>query len=83
MNAAEVTLDQVLALARRLRPVDQARLVMRLAPAIEQTLSHPTSDVSNRTPLRGLLSDLGRAPSDAEITEAQHEMWSTFPSNAV
>lgn len=31
----EVTFDQVLSLALRLRPIDQARLTARLAPKVE------------------------------------------------
>jgi hypothetical protein len=84
MTTTEVTLDQVLALARRLRPADQARLIVRLAPTIEQLLVHaqPTSGAS-RLPLRGLLADLGPAPSDSDITDVQREMWATFPSDAL
>lgn len=80
MTTADVTLDQVLALARRLRPVDQARLIARLAPTVEQLLQPPSA--GPRPPLRGFLADLGTAPSDADITEVQHEMWATFPSDA-
>jgi hypothetical protein len=47
MTTTEVTLDQVLALARHLRPVNQARLIARLAPTIEQILTQPQlSDVA-------------------------------------
>ena len=35
---ANITLDQVLDLATRLAPADQARLIARLAPQIEQVL---------------------------------------------
>lgn len=80
MTTPDVNLDYVLALARRLRPIDQARLIARLAPTIEQIL--PSSLVSEQTarlPLRGLLTDLGMAPSDNDIVDVQREMWSTFP----
>jgi hypothetical protein len=78
MTTTEVTLDQVLALARRLRPVDQARLIVRLAPTIEQILvqAQSTSGAA-RLPLRGLLADLGPAPLDSDITDVQREMWAT------
>lgn len=84
MTTAEITLDQVLALARRLRPVDQARLIVRLAPTMEHMLTQPQLSTETARPrLRGLLADLGPAPSDTDITETQREMWATFPSEAV
>jgi hypothetical protein len=85
MATSEITLDEVLALAQRLRPSDQARLVARLAPSIEHWLdqTEPATPPSRRPRLRGLLADLGPAPSDADITEAQREMWATFPSDSV
>ena len=81
MSTSEVTLDQVLALAQRLRPVDQARLVARLAPAVERVLGQTESSSAlsaSRTSLRGLLADLGPAPSAEDIDEVQREMWATF-----
>jgi hypothetical protein len=84
MTTAEITLDQVLALARRLRPVDQARLIVRLAPTMEHLLAQPQAPTTTDGPrLRGLLADLGAAPSDSDITETQREMWATFPSERV
>ena len=80
INADEVTFDQVFSLAQRLRPVDQVRLVARLAPKVEWMLEQvePTTPVQRRKPLRGLLADLGSAPSAEEIAEVQQEMWATF-----
>ncbi|MEZ4736065.1 MAG: hypothetical protein R3E79_53940 [Caldilineaceae bacterium] len=78
--ADEVTFDQVFQLAQQLAPVDQARLVARLAPKIEWFLEQ-TEKIANtqmRQPLRGLLADLGTAPSADEIDEVQQEMWATF-----
>ena len=79
-NGDKVTLEQVLVLAQRLRPVDQARLVARLAPKVEVFLNQVESrDASRaRQPLRGLFSDLGTAPSAEDIDEVQREMWATF-----
>ena len=76
----EVTFDQVFNLAQRLRPVDQVRLVVRLAPKVEWILEQvePTTPLPPRKPLRGLLVDLGPAPSAEEIDEVQQEMWATF-----
>lgn len=84
MTTTDVTLEHVLALARRLPPLDQARLMVRLAPTIEQLLTQPQfSTDATRPPLRGLLADLGPVPSEADITDIQREMWATFPSDAV
>ena len=80
MNSTEMTLDEVLAIARRLHPMDQARLVARIAPVVEQVLDQEevTTGPSPRVPMRGLLADLGPAPSAEEIDEVRHEMWTTF-----
>lgn len=78
--AAEVSFEQVLRLAQRLRPVDQARLAARLAPVVERVLDQvaPEETKPVRKPLRGMLADLGSAPTAAEIDEAQRMMWSAF-----
>lgn len=80
MDSAGITLDQVLALARRLRPVDQARLVARLASTVELVLDQAEQSglPPPRTPIRGLLRDLGPAPSVEEIDEVRREMWAAF-----
>ena len=79
MATSDVTLDQVLALARRLRPVDQAQLIARLAPNTQHLLETTQSTTSlERPPLRGLLADLGTGPTDSDIAEVQQEMWATF-----
>jgi hypothetical protein len=74
-----ITLDQVLDLAQQLSLRDQARLVARLAPAIEYALEQlPTPSVP-RTPLKGRFADFGPAPSAEEIDEARREAWANFP----
>lgn len=80
MTATEITFEQVFKMARRLRPVDQARLVARLAPNMERLAEQVEISTSTRprTPLRGLLADLGPAPSAEEIDEIQREMWASF-----
>ena len=80
INVTDITFDHVFALAQRLHPIDQARLVARLAPKVEWLLERvePTASSLPRTPLRGLLADLGPAPSTEEIDEVQREMWMTF-----
>lgn len=82
MTATEITFEQVFTMARRLRPVDQARLVARLAPAMERLVEQidHTAAERPRAPLRGLLADLGPAPSAEEIDEVQREMWGRLRS---
>lgn len=85
MNASglavnEVTFEQVFSLVQRLRPVDQARLAVRLAPQIEWLLLQVEATLPDvkRVPLRGLFADLGAAPSAADIDQTQQEMWGSF-----
>ena len=75
-----ITFDQVLVLAQQLRPIDQVRLVARLAPKVEWMVQQieTTTPPLPRKPLRGLLADLGPAPSAEEIDDVQREMWATF-----
>ena len=78
LTMSEITFEQVFLLAQRLRPVDQARLVVRLAPKVEWLLMQVESTFPplSRIPLRGLLSDLGTAPSAQDMDQVQQEMWS-------
>lgn len=80
VQAEDVSFEQVLVLAQRLRPIDQARLAARLASAVETVLDqvvHGSSSPS-RKPLRGMLADLGKAPSSEEIDDIQRAMWASF-----
>ena len=79
MSAAEVTFEQVFNLARLLKPSDQARLISHLAEVIENTFEIQEISPPIRRPLRGLLADLGSAPSAEDIDEARREMWGDFP----
>ena len=76
----EITLDVVLALAKQLRPSDQAQLVTRLAPEsitlIEQIEASPAIPRSRAESIYGILSDLGPGPSSEDIDEVRREMWS-------
>ncbi|MBE7529401.1 MAG: hypothetical protein HS099_06685 [Ardenticatenaceae bacterium] len=73
-----MSLDEVLILAKQLRPVDQARLVARLAPQVERVLEQVDPSPLPHPSLRGLLADLGPAPSAQDIDTAQREMWAAF-----
>lgn len=79
MSAAEVTFEQVFNLAQLLKPSDQARLISQLAEVIETKFEAQEISPLTRRPLRGLLADLGPAPSAEDIDEARREMWGNFP----
>ena len=70
-----VTLQEALALVRRLSPVNKARLIEPGVPDIERELNaaRPTP----RKSLRGLWRGLDI--TEEEIAEARREMWGSFP----
>lgn len=72
----KVTLEEAVALAMQLPPLDKIRLIERLTPRIEQDLMSQTTP---RRSLLGLCADLGTAPSGDEIDEARREAWKNFP----
>jgi len=71
------SLDEVMALAANLSPLDKVRLLERLASTLERDLtgSKPTPKRS----LLGLCADLGPAPSAEDIAEARRQMMKNFP----
>ena len=71
-----VTLEQVIALARQLPPLEKVRLIERIAPEIERDIRQQRPSKS----LLGLCADLGPAPSAEDIDEIRLEMWAGFPS---
>ena len=73
MSTAEITIDQILNLAQTLKPAEKEQLIVLLRTGASQSRSEP------RPSLRGLLADLGPAPSAEEIDEARREMWGNFP----
>lgn len=75
------SLEAVVSLAKRLSPGDNVRLIELLAPSIERDLSAIKPDP--RRSLIGLCSDLGSAPSMAEIDEARLQEWAGFPREEV
>lgn len=71
-------------LIEQLSPIDQARLIARLASSIEQLLTQPQEPTLAARPLlRGFLADVGPAPSDTDVIDVQREMWATFPSTTI
>jgi thioredoxin-like negative regulator of GroEL len=77
MNPTTPELEQVVALAQNLSPLDKVRLVERLMATLEETLEEV--DKRPRKSLLGVLSQFGPAPSAEEIDEARREMWGNFP----
>ncbi len=77
MNQNHVTLEEAVAAALQLSPLDKVRLIEQLVPTLESDLAQ--SSARPLPPWRGLLADLGRAPSGEEIDEARREAWANFP----
>jgi sulfur relay (sulfurtransferase) DsrC/TusE family protein len=68
------TLDVALALARRLSPADQARLIAQLAPAVAQSLAKKTSPAITHQDSWAIIEQLRRdfyaqGPVSPSITE--------------
>ncbi len=81
MEAPRATVETIFSQALALAPRDKARLIERLAAALERELL-----VGGRAPLRslhGILKDLGPAPSAEEIDEARREAWANFPRDDI
>lgn len=75
-----VTLEEVLHLVRQLPPLEQVRLIERVAPEIERALEAAPS--APGVSLLGLVKDLGPAPSAEEIDAVRREVWADFPGEA-
>ncbi len=75
MSEQTPTLEEVVALALNLSPLDKARLVEQVTAALEDDPS-PTEKRPNRS-LRGLWA--GVSISEEDIAEARREMWGNFP----
>lgn len=70
-------LEQAVALALALSPLDRVRLVKQLMATLEQDLQAVRR--KPRKSLLGVLADYGPAPSAEDIDEARREMWGNFP----
>jgi hypothetical protein len=68
-------LEQAVALASNLSPVDKVRLVEQIMTTLERDLMH--SSKKPKRSLYGLWS--GVSISAEEIDEARREMWGNFP----
>ena len=76
---ANITLEQVISLARQLPPLEKIRLIERIAPEIEQDLRERMHPPRPRKSLLGLCAGLGPAPSTEDMDQARREMWAGFP----
>ena len=74
-------LEQVVALAANLSPLDKVRLVEQVMATLESHLAE--TDKKPKKSLYGLCADLGPAPSAEEIDEARREMWGNFPRDDI
>jgi hypothetical protein len=89
MVTQEITLAGVLDLAQQLSSSDQLRLVARLTDLLAERVALPTpSEVEKgqeqpKFTIRGLLADLGPAPSAEDIDEVRREMWANFPRDDI
>lgn len=72
-----ITLEQVLALAEQLAPVEQVRLVEKLAGQLVEHVRR--EDRTEFRSLYGLWKDMGVDISEEDIDEARREMWGNFP----
>jgi hypothetical protein len=81
VNMSDVVLEQVKELLTKLTPQEKAEVVEWLGTSLKAEL--PESSPMKRKSVRGLLADLGTAPSAEEIDEARREMWSNFPRDDI
>ena len=72
-----MTLEQALTVVEQLSPRDQLRLIERMVPGIQRSISD-VSVVEPRVSSLGILAHLGSAPSEEEIDEVRREMWAGF-----
>jgi hypothetical protein len=72
-----MTLQEALTLVNRLAPRDKLRLIDELTHQLlaEDVLPNARPVPATGAELRGLLADLGPAPTLEEIREARKEMW--------
>jgi hypothetical protein len=81
MTDQAAPLDQVVAQALTLSPLDKVRLVEQVMATLEKDLK--AEEAKPRRSLLGALSEYGDAPSADEIDKARREAWSNFPREDV
>jgi len=79
MSEKTFELEQVVALALNLSPLDKVRLVEQVMATLEQELAQ-----RERRPKRSLYGVLsGVSVSAEDIDEARREMWGNFPRDDI
>lgn len=76
-----MTLDEALKLVKQLSPLDQLKLIEQITPDIHRALSQ--TPLTPRKSLWGLCSDLGSAPSEADIDEIRAVEWASFAGESI
>lgn len=79
-------IDELVARIRQL-PSSKREKVEEMVRSLEESRTEtgpsapeqPTASRAALRSLRGLLRDLGPAPSEGTIDEVRHEMWASFP----
>lgn len=75
------SLDDVVAAALQLSPLEKLRLVERVVSTLETDVM--VSDKQPRKTFKGVLAHLGSAPSDEDIADVRREMMKNFPREDV
>jgi hypothetical protein len=73
-----VQIEELMERIRRL-PAAQRKLLDEMVRSLEESPRAPPEQPKALQPVRGLLRDLGPAPSAAEIEDARRELWAGFP----
>ena len=73
----DISFEEVAALADQLSAIEKIRLVERLAAGLEHHLVEEKP--RPRRSAYGIATDLGSAPSAADIDEVRREVWKNFP----
>jgi hypothetical protein len=76
-SMSDVILEQVVALALQLSPVDKVRLVERVVSTLKNEVG--VSEGHALQTYEGALAHLGTGPSDEDIEEIRREMRKDFP----
>ena len=73
----DISFEELAALADQLSAIEKIRLVERLAIGLEHQLVEEKA--RPRRSAYGIATDLGAAPSSADIDEVRREVWKNFP----
>lgn len=82
-----MTLEQALMVVDQLSVIDRLRLIEKMVPEIQRSISEfslaKENVVKPRVSSLGILAYLGNAPSEEEIDEVQREMWAGFGAGEI